>query len=77
MTLRDAVLVFLLLGGAMFAFSAGTHFFWYGRGLAGAMEARDAPERVRAASTVYLYDAVITVQRDRVIQRGWCACRGT
>lgn len=63
------MLTFLCIGVAMYLFAAGFGLLWYGRGFVGAMEGRHAPERVRAASTVYVYDGVIEVERDRVIFR--------
>ncbi|HVG25388.1 MAG TPA: hypothetical protein VND45_14620 [Thermoanaerobaculia bacterium] len=69
MTLVGCVLTFLVIGGAMFLFAASFRLLWWGRGFVGAMEARHAPERVRASSTLYIYDTVIEVERDRVVFR--------
>lgn len=59
------MLALALLGAAVWAFP----YLWWGRGYSGAKAARNAPERIRAASTVYVYDAVIEVERDRVVFR--------
>lgn len=77
MTLKGCVLTFLIIGVAMYLFSAGFGLMWWGRGFVGAMEGRHAPERVRAASTVYIYDGVIEVERDRVVFRrsAWAPIR--
>lgn len=69
MTLKGCVLTFLCIGVAMYLFAAGFGLLWYGRGFVGAMEGRHAPERVRAAGTLYVYDGVIEVERDRVVFR--------
>ncbi len=66
MSLRGCVLTFVLIGVAMYAFTAGLGVFWWGRGFVGAMEGRHAPERIRAANTLYIYDTVVIVKRDRV-----------
>jgi hypothetical protein len=44
-------------------------YLWWGSGYAGAQQARRAPESLRGASTLRVYDAVITVERDRVMFR--------
>jgi len=63
------VLTLLIVGGTLYGAAFGMGFLWWGRGFAGAMAGRHAPERIRAASTVYLYDGVIVVQPDRVVFR--------
>jgi hypothetical protein len=72
--LPGCVLALLLVGGLVYAFGAGIGYLWWGRGFAGAMAGRHAPERIRAANPVYIYDGVIVVERDRVVfRRSWWA----
>lgn len=68
-TLRGCVLALLFVGALGYGLFAGLGFAWWGRGFAGALTARHAPERVRAASTVFVYDRVIAVERERVVFR--------
>lgn len=63
------MLTLLLLVAAAYGIGAGMGFLWWGRGFAGAMAGRHAPERIRAANPVYIYDGVIEVERDRVVFR--------
>lgn len=69
MTLKGCVLTFLCIGAAMYLFATSFALLWWGRGFIGAMEGRHAPDRIRAAGTVYVYDGVIEVERDRVVFR--------
>lgn len=69
MNLWGCVLTLLLVAGAVYGIGAGMGFLWWGRGFAGAMAGRHAPERIRAANPVYIYDGVIVVERDRVVFR--------
>jgi hypothetical protein len=43
--------------------------FWWGPGSIGLLLARHAPERIRAADRVFLYDTVITAERDQLVFR--------
>lgn len=63
------MLTVLLIGGGMYVLVAGAGLLWWGKGFVGAMEGRHAPERVRAARTVHIYDTVIDVEADRVVFR--------
>lgn len=62
-----------MLVGAIYAGAAILNFAWWGPGYPGAR----APERVRTAPRVSVYDRVIVVERDRVIFRHstWAAAR--
>ena len=75
--MRRLLPLLLLAIGLVCAFVASINYLWYGRGFAGAMAGRHAPERVRAANKVYVYDGVIEVERDRVVFRRslWAAVR--
>lgn len=69
LNLWGCVLTLTLVGGAVYGIGAGMPYLWWGRGFAGAMAGRYAPERIRAANPVYIYDGVIEVERDRVVFR--------
>lgn len=43
--------------------------FWWGPGSIGLLLARHAPERIRAADRVSIYDTVITVEHDQLVFR--------
>ena len=71
------VLTIVIVTAAAYGFVGGMGFLWWGRGFAGALAARHHPERIRAASTVHVYDHVIVVERDRVLFRRslWASMR--
>ena len=68
-TLRGCVLTLLFVALLGYGAVAGVGYAWFGPGFGGALAARHAPERVRAASTTYVYDRVIVVERERVVFR--------
>ncbi|HVE71246.1 MAG TPA: hypothetical protein VNI54_07750 [Thermoanaerobaculia bacterium] len=63
------VLALLLLSALVYGCGAGMPYLWWGRGYSGAQKAERDRQSARAASTLYVYDAVIVVERDRVIFR--------
>jgi hypothetical protein len=71
------VLTFVFVAILGYGAFAGFGFAWWGPGFAGALAGRHAPERVRAASTVYIYDYVIEVEATRVVFRNslWMSMR--
>ena len=69
LNLWGCVLTLLLVSATVYGCGAGMGYVWWGRGFAGAMAGRHAPERIRAANPVYIYDAVVVVERDRVVFR--------
>jgi hypothetical protein len=75
--LLGCVLTLLLVAAAAYGMVIGGGYLWWGRGFGGAIAGRHAPERIRAANPVYIYDGVIVVERDRVVFRRslWAAVR--
>ena len=69
MSLLGCVLTLALVSAAVYGCGAGAPYLWWGRGYTGAKKAERDRASVRAASTLYVYDAVIVVERDRVIFR--------
>ena len=76
-SVRGCILTLLFIALLGYGAFAGFGFAWWGRGFAGALAARHAPERIRAATTVHIYDYVIVTERDRIVFRNslWMSVR--
>jgi len=76
-TLRGCVTTLLLLAVIAYGGIAAVCFAWWGTGFYGVMLGRHAPERLRDAATIAVYDRVIEVEPGAVTFRTsrWASVR--